>query len=336
MRYTNFPDLLGYSQRMRSTGLLKARLETVSQEAVTGIKADLTKAADGRVGDIHLLQKALADIDVETRINSLASSRIDFIMQGIQGSRTELNNIDVRATVALNTGNDDAVRAVSTEAATSLQSIMEALSIKHGTRNLFSGDATNTPPFASSDELLDDIKQILTTSATSADAEAALDTYFNDALGGFNTDIYQGGSGNAASIRLGNNETINMDIRGDNQAIKDTLRGLSVLAASTDVGMDLSSDMFKDIYTSAVTAASNGNTGLITLEASMGNYAATINTMEDRNSTEKNTLTAAYQAIAGRDQFEAASELKQLEVALESSYIITARISDLSLTNYLR
>jgi len=38
----------------------------------------------------------------------------------------------------------------------------------------------------------------------------------------------------------------------------------------------------------------------------------------------------------GRDQFEAAAELKQLEVALESSYIITSRLSDLSLSNYLR
>lgn len=38
----------------------------------------------------------------------------------------------------------------------------------------------------------------------------------------------------------------------------------------------------------------------------------------------------------GRDQFEAAGELKALEAQLQASYTITARLSDLTLTNFIR
>jgi flagellar hook-associated protein 3 FlgL len=37
-----------------------------------------------------------------------------------------------------------------------------------------------------------------------------------------------------------------------------------------------------------------------------------------------------------RDQYEAASELKQLETGLEAAYTLTARLSNLSLLNYMR
>ncbi|MGJ8562360.1 MAG: hypothetical protein ACSHXY_02300 [Alphaproteobacteria bacterium] len=336
MNFTSFPDLLGFSQRTRSTTLLKARLDTVSQEAVTGIQADLTKASGGRVGDLHLLQKALDDISLETKINSLASSRVNLITQGITGARSAFSGVDTNAIIALSTGGASALQTVSEEAAVSLKNAMDSLSIQHGTRNLFSGDATNIAPFAGSDELIDDVKQILSTAPTSADAEAALDFYFNDPSGGFNTNIYQGGSGDASSIRLGNNSSIPMNIRGDNDAIKEALRGLSVMAASTQAGMDLESDKFSEIFSSGITATSNGSSQLISLEASIGIYAQSIETLNERNQAEEQTITSAYQAIASRDQFEAASELKQLEVALESSYIITSRLADLSLVNYLR
>jgi len=68
----------------------------------------------------------------------------------------------------------------------------------------------------------------------------------------------------------------------------------------------------------------------------MGILQESLNRAQERQQAERASLTTAYQSLVGRDQFEAASELKQLEVALESSYIITSRISGLSLSNYLR
>lgn len=336
MSLTNLPDLLSFNQRTRAINTVKARLDVVSQEAVTGIKADLTEASNGRVGEVHLLQKALDDITQENRINALASNRVNLINQGLSGAREAMNGIDTRAILVLNTGDQTAIKAISQEANANLKNAMSSLSIRHGTRNLFSGDATNVPPFADTETLLNDVRDILTNAATSQDANAALDTYFNDPAGGFNTRIYQGGDGDAASIRLGDTNRIPMNVRGDDAAIKDTLRGLSVMAAATESNMDMNSDKFKDIFNSGISSAGKGAVGLITLESNMGIYAESIEKLDARNKAERTTITSAYQAIVSRDQFEAASELKQLEVALETSYLITSRLSNLSLTNFIR
>jgi len=39
--------------------------------------------------------------------------------------------------------------------------------------------------------------------------------------------------------------------------------------------------------------------------------------------------------LTARDQYEAATELQSLQTTLEASYLITARLSQLSLLNYL-
>ena len=125
-------------------------------------------------------------------------------------------------------------------------------------------------------------------------------------------------------------------MRGDDAAIKDVLRGLAVLATAPDAGFDVESAEFSEIYNSGVRSTSNGTSGLVTLETNLGIHAETLNKADERNQFETLTLSTAFQALTGRDQFEAAAELNQLEVQLEGSFILSSRLSQLSLTNFLR
>lgn len=336
MPLTTFPDLLSFNQRNRTTTNIKTQLDRASQEAVTGIRSDLTAASNGRVGEVHLLRKALSDIDLSDRINTVTSTRIDLMAQGISGARTAMNGIDSRARVAFHSNSEAGMTSIVSEAETNLRSVFDSLSVKHGTRNLLSGNRTDTPPYAHSDVLLDDIKQIVATAGSPADIETALDTYFDDPAGGFNTRIYLGATDGAGIIRLGDSDEIHVDVRGNNDAIKKVLRGLSVMAASTSSAFPRESSEFSDIFLKSVSAAAEGTSALINLETDIGIFAETIDKIKTRNSQEKLSLSSAYQSIVGRDQFEAATELKKLEVQLESSYIITARLSSLSLVNFLR
>ena len=336
MQLKGYPDLLGFTQRSRTTSALKARMDVVSQEAVTGVSADLTKKTQGRVGGAHLLQKALNDLDQSSRITALSKTRLDLTASAINGARTAMNDIGVRGLVAAAAGNIVGVNAISDEAEANLRSVMSSFGARQSTRNLFSGGATDQSTFAPADDLLNDIKNIMATAGGPADIDAALDTYFNDPLGGFETNIYTGGDTPAPPLRLGSDATVQIDIRGNNQAIKDTLRGLAVLAAAPSSPDDPTSDNYKAVFQSGLDFASKGNSGLIVLEGNLGIYQETLSKAKDQNDFEQLTLSAAYQSLAGVDQFEAASELKQLEVALQSSFIITSRLSELSLTNYIR
>ncbi|MEZ5917891.1 MAG: hypothetical protein R3C40_10095 [Parvularculaceae bacterium] len=54
----------------------------------------------------------------------------------------------------------------------------------------------------------------------------------------------------------------------------------------------------------------------------------------DRHDAEEPAL--AYNALTARDLYEAASFLQSLEAQIDAAYVLTSRLSQLTLTNYLR
>ena len=50
---------------------------------------------------------------------------------------------------------------------------------------------------------------------------------------------------------------------------------------------------------------------------------------------EETLLNQAFTDLVGKDQFEAAAQLRELEANLEASYLLTSRLSNLSLLNFL-
>ena len=335
MQISTTSDLLAFTRRNRTTAQIRDRLQTVSQEAVTGLKADINQATGGENGRAHLLQKAQSDIEQANSINALSQSRLDGISRSVSGARTVIDDLDTRAFVSLQLGQETAIDAIASEAESTLGIVMNALSTRVGDRNVFSGDETNQPTFASADTLLNDVRNIIALAPTVADAETALDDYFNTPGGGFDTNIYQGGDGNPPALPLGNGTTVRLDVTGNNQEIKDTLRGLAVIAISKDalVGDDAG---FQQIFENATTTLGKGKTGLLSLETELGVHASTIEKVNQRNANEALGLATAFQNLFGRDQFEAAAELQQLQTQLEASYTITSRLSNLTLTNFLR
>ena len=336
MEIRRYPDLLGQLQRGRTTAQIRERLQTVSTEAVTGLKSDVTKATNGALGDGHLLRKAINDVEQIQGINALSQTRLSLMTGAISGSRESIDDIHTRGTVILEQNNAVGLDIIASEAEASLESIMSAFSVSHGNRYLFSGDRTQTPPFADTQQLLDDVRAIMTTAATPAEIETALDQYFNDPAGGFQTTIYQGTDTPPPPLPYADGKSAPITLTGQSSDIKDALRGLAVLATAQDFNSDITSTPFRDVFTQGLTSVSNANQAFITLEGQMGIYASQINQSNERLSDEAQILSTAFQDMFGRDQFEAAGELKALEAQLQASYTITARLSDLTLTNFIR
>ena len=86
----------------------------------------------------------------------------------------------------------------------------------------------------------------------------------------------------------------------------------------------------------AAERVSEGQTDLTTARASLGVIQERIAESQKQLETEETILTEAFNSITSRDQYEAASELRELESNLEASYLLTARLSNLNLMNFLR
>lgn len=307
-------------------GDMRSKIGNVSQEAVTGFYKDLTLKLDGDIGQAQLAKKAVDDITLDRELLTIRKTRVNITQNRLSDIDTASRNIANDARVAVNMENRFAIKASAQEAKIILEGVFSSLSVRVGQRYLFSGDATDKPPLADADTLLGDLRTIANTAIDAADFETQLDTYFTDPGGGFRTNIY-----------LGSQNTSDPDaITALDPALTTLMRGLATLAlAHPDTGSALVSGT-DALITNASGTIDAGFAQLTLTQADMGRIDNRIQKDLDNLSNQEVILTANYSQLTVRDQFEAASELKLLESNLEAAYLLTSRLSSLSLINYIR
>ncbi len=336
MPVSTIPDLLSFRRFNRVTFDLKQKLDQTSIEAVTGLREDVTAATNGDIGGALLINKAITDVDSRNGLYQLAKTRMTLVGETLEGARTTMDGIGTRVLTVINSTSDTGLRTIIREAETSLRTIFSALQVNHANRNLFSGDATDTPPLGDVTQLLNDVRSIVAAGPDVATINTALDTYFEDPAGTFQTTIYQGGSGDGTGVLLSNDERLDFTVKADDPAIRQVMRGLAIIASGDVAPFQKFSPAYNDLFSEGSFQLNNGESGLVVLESEIGIGLQLIQQSQDILESERITLTATYTEIAGRDQFEASTELKFLETQLQTSYILTARISELTLTNFLR
>jgi flagellar hook-associated protein 3 FlgL len=305
---------------------LRQSIARSSEEAVTGRYSDLTAHLSGRIGTAMLSQRAVDNITFEREQISLREGRLDVTQRSLTLISERALGIDTDMRAALGTGNFANQGLAARDAKAALEDVFSALNVRYGERYLFSGDATATQPLAGPQNLINDVRSIAAGAADAADFALQLDTYFNDPLGGWLTTIFSGTSVSSDPDAVTANDP----------ALVEMIRGLSVLAISDPAGSPAIISQDPGIVLSATETLSTGLLSLTNLRADRGVIQERVNTLKESLDIEETVLTGAFNALAARDQYEASSALKQLEATLEASYLLTSRLSSLSLLNYLR
>ena len=305
---------------------MRARATIVSQESVTGQYADLTKHLGGRIGDAMVSNKALADIEDQRGLLGIREARLDLTQKSLAGVQERISGLEVQMLSALSMGDLPGQNLVSRDAKAALSDIFSALNGRHGDRFLFSGDETATQPFTNIDQLLTDMRQIALTATDAADFETQLDDYFQSPTGGWLTSVYAGSSTSSDAD----------GVTATDPAIVEIISGLAVMAIS---GTDDNISLLKqnpEIVRASAERLGTGTMAIVNLRADVGIIQERVAKAQETLDTEETILNSVYNNIVGRDQYDAASELKQLEASLEAAYVLTSRLSNLSLLNFLR
>jgi len=79
-----------------------------------------------------------------------------------------------------------------------------------------------------------------------------------------------------------------------------------------------------------------GAGNLVQLRASVGSAEARVEEASARLSARETALEIARNDMSAADPYETASNLQEVQLQLETHYTLTARLSRLSLTEYLR
>ena len=304
---------------------VRTQIGKTSTEATTGRYEDLTLHLSGRIGKAMLGQKALADISTDREVLNLRASRLSLIQTSLGTVQESSSGIAANMLSAIGGEHETDVGIAARDAKAALSASLSSLNARYGDRFLFAGDATSTLPFSDQSALLADIELIADSATDSADFATQLDDYFTSPTGGWLQNIYQG------STTASDPESVT----ADNDAIKSLIRDLAVLAISGPDGPLASLDGYKTLVQETSLSLSSSETQITNLRADLGVYEER-NAIEQKTlDTEETLLTASFNDLTARDQYEAATELQSLQTTLEASYLITARLSQLSLLNYL-
>lgn len=327
MTSIGYPDLLRFATLNRPTLELRQQLTDVSKELVTGRKSDLARDLGRNVGDYNLVSKALADIEASQNRLALAGNRLDATELPIKALRENLTGYAAETqSILLTSGKADEVTRNAAESR--INSVFSALNSSFGGRFLFSGDAVDRPPLAGADEFFTALEAAIGGATDEVSIDTAITAFFADG-GDFDTLIYQGGTGDAASVQLSSGDSLSYNTRANDPAFKSLLEGYTRIAYAAE-------EISPDYLNGAVDQLFSAETLLLDQESFIGEQQSKLATALELSNEEKVILGESENDYAGVDPFDAATRLQNLEIQLQAAFTVTARLSQLSLTNFIR
>ena len=315
---------------------LRARADVAREEAVTGRRADPAKAAEGRVAEMLSLERAVAEAREYRSIIDLAEARAGAIQGSLDALRDLAGRLAADTQTALESGFEVARAPVAAETRQALEAAIGALNVTFGGRALFAGDAGDRAAVASARDFLATAVPIIEAAPTGGQAHADLTAAFTAAGGAYETTLYTGGTGDAPASEIAEGERVAYAVRADEPAVRGLMRDLAALAAAFDPATAISESARRDLAERAAAGLRDSVAGLAELSARVGAAEERMSAVKTRHQGNEATLSIALQGIVGRDQYEAAAALTGLEAQLETAYLTTARLSRLSLANFLR
>lgn len=336
MAITALSDLTYHLLRQRQVSQTRAQLETAGQELTTGQVADIRSATRGDLTKLFSIDKSLSQLSQRQNALKIAQGKASVTQDRLTLLQDVTNDTGVNLQIAVERGDFVSARTYANDARHRLSQVVSALNTTYQGKSLFSGAAEDRAALAGADEIVADINAIVGSATDATDAIAAIDAYFFDVGGGFETDIYLGATEEAADVAVSETATTDISIRADNPAIRSVLRGLALATAVAEGGFAGDVSEQAALLLEAGNSMINAKEGVIQLGADLGMAQNQIENGLTMAGDDIQALQIARNEIAGVDPYEAGSRFTALEGQLSSMYTVTARLSALNLTNFLR
>ena len=329
-----FPSQPRQFQMSRIIQDLRARSDDARVSTVTGFHADPTRALGGRVDEMLQLEQQIDKLSAYGETIALTEGRAATTQASLQQLITLSTEVTGEAEIVLS-GTSAQRETFSQNTAGHVSTIVSALNVTFAGRVLMSGDAGDQAALADADTILTNITPVLEGAAGPLTAYNDLRNAFFDTGGLFETTLYTGGTGTAPEAEVAPGETVAYAVRADDPALRETVFNMTVLAVANDRTNGIADDQRAALTRLATDALRTNHEALTAVSARLGNAEARFATAKARNIASEAALSISLAEFKVRDPFDATVELTTLEEQLEATFLATARLSNLSLTNFL-
>lgn len=311
---------------------LKQDLQTLSGEMISGLAADQAARLSGDFVPIAALEGSLAQLAAfkSTTVEmSLFATAMQSALATIDASASDLGQSLLAASFSTSPTRID---ATGFDAQQRFEQAVSTLNTRFGDRSLFAGMATNGPALIGAEAILTALDAEIAGALTAGDMVTAISDWFASPTGFAATYL---GADALAPLLVAPGESAQIDVTALDPTLVQTLKGLAI-GAMLNRGA-LAGDQVGRGQLARASAESliASQTDRALLGARLGTTEAQIGAAEVRNQAEATSLGLARLDLLALDPFETASKLEERQSQLELLFAITARMSRLSLVNYL-
>jgi len=330
-------DLSRAALLRQANAQLQSRLLVLTQESASGVKSDMAQAVGGNFG--HLAQ-------VEARLTTLAAYRetaaaAQAELAGLQAALETIGKIGSEIGNGMSSGvsatDETSISIRSRQARDDLNAVVGLMNVEIGDRFLLSGSAVEMRPMGDAAGILADARAQVAGLTDPAAIAAAISGWFDAApgLGGF-ADTWFGGNTDTRTVATSSQAAVTQTLTGLDPSFRDILKGLVLGALADDPAVALAREDKAALVAQAGATALAGVRALTMRRTEVGMQEEAIARDAARNAAETTAMSIARTRIVEADPYETASALTQTETSLQNLYALTARLSRLSLTDYLR
>lgn len=339
MNVTGGSDLSRLHALQKQAIATRNNLDKAGGEMSTGLKASPYEAANGNLTRLFSLERSLDRNAVFRETISLTELRLDVMQQGLGRMLEPAAKISLDLATALGKNDIPSARQSAREARAAFADTVGVLNGRVAGQALFAGTATDRTALAPADAILAELDALAAATTTAADAVAAIDEYFRKdpaPSGAFFTSGYVGSTDDLAAVEIGENSRLDFSMRADKDEFVALLRAQAKAAvvANGSFGGDPFEQMA--LLNRAATAMLDAKEGILSVRNLVGVSQFAVESARAQRVSEQDTLALARANIVAVDPLEAASTFQTLQIQLESVYAVTARLAQLSFTNYMR
>ncbi len=311
---------------------LKGATERHASEMTLGRTTDPGQKLRGDFTALSGVQRALAQVESHATVVTEA----DLHFSAMQNALQKVDEVTTAAgTRLLSVSSQSQSILLQREAETIWQemgTVVSMLNSQVAGRTLFAGITTDSPAVMDRDAILTALQSeiALAGATTAADVEAVVSTWFDAGT------AYLGSATELAPYRLAPGDTMAPPPIAADPALQELLKGMAMMALLSQglmAGDDAERFALTQASASTLLAA---QPAFFDLRAAVGIGEAQIEKAGVRLTNERVSLQRALSDLIAVDPYEAAVKLEETQSRLESLFAITARLSRLSLSDYLR
>lgn len=336
MNFVGVPDLLTASQSSRTISRVNQDLARTTQELSSGLQSNLVTASGGDPERLYTIERDLRMNEVRRFSVSQAQGRSEVTQAALARVQATIGEFGAPLLSAVTISDQRSAEVIASSARSAFSEVVGALNSRFGDRSLFAGAATDGPALAEPDAILAEITALVTGAADAGEVLTAVDAYFSDPAG-FEASGFLGSGVDAPDVELDDGELVSYAVRADADEFRTLLSSLAIAVIGAEGGFAGDTQEDRLLLLGAASRRSiAASDQIIDLRGGLGVAEERFDEASVRLSAEEDRLQEARSSIISRDPFEAAIELSGIETQLQAIFSITARLSTLTLTNFIR